>query len=311
MINLMHVNDYVIDTSQFKPLLHDKIVDEFEKNIAEFVGAKYACSFHSATMAIFLALIEKPRETIMIPSIIPPVVANAILCSRHGISYKDDVEWVGNSYVFHEFENYKIIDSAQQLTENQFKEQANDEDLMIFSFYPTKPVGSSDGGLIVSNDKEKIDRLRILSRNGMSLEKNSWERNILLPGWKMYMNSIQAYIANENFKKLESKTKRYKEIQTVYNESFNKQNTSLHLYRLNVEDNDAFVAQMKEKGIQCGVHYKAVHMMPTYSRPDVHLPLSEHESKTTVSIPYHEMLTDEQVQTVIKEVKPYVISPRG
>ena len=32
MINLMHVNDYIIDTSKFRPLLHDKIVDEFEQN---------------------------------------------------------------------------------------------------------------------------------------------------------------------------------------------------------------------------------------------------------------------------------------
>ena len=38
----------------------------------------------------------------------------------------------------------------------RFKKEANDEDLMIFSFYPTKPVGSSDGGIIVSNDFEKI-----------------------------------------------------------------------------------------------------------------------------------------------------------
>ena len=303
MINLMHVNDYVIDTSKFRPLLHDKVVDEFEQNIADFVGAKYACSFHSATMAIFLTLLEKSRETITIPSVIPPVVANAILCSGHGLGYRDDINWVGNSYILHQFEDYKIIDSAQQLTENQFKEQANDEDLMIFSFYPTKPVGSCDGGLVVSNDKEKIDRLRILSRNGMSLEKNSWERNIILPGWKMYMNSIQAYIANENFKKLELKTKRYNEIREAYNSAFDKDNTSLHLYRLNVEDNEAFVSIMKDKQIQCGIHYKAIHLMSACSRPGFNLPLSEKESRSTVSIPFHEKLTDEQVETVIREVK--------
>ena len=56
MIKLMHVNDYIIDTSQFKPLLSDKIVEEFEQRVAEYVGAKYACSIHSATMAIFMCL---------------------------------------------------------------------------------------------------------------------------------------------------------------------------------------------------------------------------------------------------------------
>jgi len=203
MVKLMHVNDYLIDTSQFRPLLNDKIVEDFEQTIANFVGAKYAVSIHSATMAIFLSLLEQEKTTVQIPCIIPPVVPNAILTSGHNISYSDDINWVGQSYILHEFDNYKIIDSAQQLDKDQFKNQANDSDLMIFSFYPTKPVGSIDGGMIVSNDKAKIDRLRILSRYGTTFEDNSWERKIVLPGWKMYMNSVQAYVAMENFKKLE------------------------------------------------------------------------------------------------------------
>ena len=60
---------------------------------------------------------------------------------------------------------------------------------------------------------------------------------------------------------------------------------------------------MKEKRIQCGIHYKAIHLMGAYSRPGLDLPKSEQESRTTISIPYHEMLTDEQVETVIKEIK--------
>ena len=64
MIKLMHVNDYIIDTSKFKPLLNDKIVEELENKIAKYVGAKYACSTHSATMAIFLSLLEKEKQTI-------------------------------------------------------------------------------------------------------------------------------------------------------------------------------------------------------------------------------------------------------
>ena len=46
MIKLLHVNDYVVDTKNFKPLLNDSIVEEFEQSIANFVGAKYAVSFN-------------------------------------------------------------------------------------------------------------------------------------------------------------------------------------------------------------------------------------------------------------------------
>ena len=309
MIKLMHVNDYIIDTSQFRPLLTDKIVEEFEQKIADFVGAKYACSFHSATMAIMLALLEERRATITVPSILPPVVVNAILCADHDVNFRDDVDWVGHSYTLHQFSDYKIIDSAQQIYKGQYAQEANDNDLMIFSFYPTKPIGSSDGGMIVSNDKEKIDRLRVLSRNGMSLEDNSWERRIILPGWKMYMNSIQAYIATKNFEKLEKKTRRFKEIKLYYNQELGLCNTSNHLYRIRVRDNQDFIQKMKEKDIQCGVHYKALHNMQYCKIPGISLPKSDLEEKTTASIPYNEALTDEEIERVVKEVKPHVITP--
>ena len=121
---------------------------------------------------------------------------------------------------------------------------------MIFSHYPTKPVGSSDGGMIVSNDKEKIDQLRVLSRNGNSLEKNSWERSIIQWGYKFYMNSIQAYIANENFKKLDSKMEAMGKVRSIYNDAFSLNHTSYHLYRINVTDRDKFMSKMKEEEIR-------------------------------------------------------------
>jgi len=300
----MHVNNYVIDTSQFNPLLHDEVVEEFEERIAAYVGARYACAVQSATMAIFMCLLEKEKQTITIPSIIPPVVPNAIICAGHALEYRDDVGWVGHSYVLHDFGDYKVIDSAQQLDKKQFADQADDQDLMIFSFYPTKPVGSIDGGMIVSNDKEKIDRLKILTRYGMTQEKNSWERKIVFPGWKLYMNSIQAYVGLENFKKLESKMERVDEIREIYNAVFGLSNTSRHLYRLRVKSRDEVVKHLKEKGIQCGIHYKLVHEIGCYkSATTTHLPKSEVENQQTLSIPYHEQLTDDEIEAIVKEVQ--------
>ena len=304
MIKLMHVDtDYSIDMSQFSPLLVDPIVQELENTIAEYVGAKYACSIHSASMAIFLSIVDKPKTTIAIPAIIPPVVPNAILTAGHDISYYDDIEWVGNSYILHKFDNYKIIDSAQQLDKDQFKTQANDQDLMIFSFYPTKPIGSIDGGMIVSNDEEKIKHLRLLSRYGANLEANSWENQYILPGWKMYMNSIQAYMAMQNFNKLQSKITRLDQIREMYNNAFTLCNTSRHLYRLRVKNRDTFISSMKDKGIQCGIHYRSVHDVECYkSKLDTDLTNTIRESDETVSIPYHEKITDEDVTFIIKEV---------
>ena len=118
MINLFHINNHVIDTSKYSNLLHDSIVTKFEDTIADYVGAKYAVTFNSATSALFLALLDK-NTTITVPSMIPPVVLNAIITSGNQYDFYDDVNWVGDSYLLHDFGDYKIIDSAQKLDKNQ------------------------------------------------------------------------------------------------------------------------------------------------------------------------------------------------
>ena len=314
MIDLFHIPNYTIDTSKFNHYLHANTVINFEKNFCDYVGAKYACSINSATNAIFLALLNK-NKIISVPSMIPPVVCNAILTSGNKLNFYDDVNWVGDSYVLHKFNDYKIIDSAQKVDKDQFIKEANDEDLMIFSFYPTKPVGSTDGGIIVSNDFEKIRWFKEATMNGMTYAHNNWDRTIKFPGYKMYMNSIQGYIANENLKLLDKKKKRLKEIRDKYNVKLGYNNTSDHLYRIDVKDNIHFIKYMKEKQITCGVHYNALHENKVYKKSNTSYLVnpsksvckkSSKKSKQTVSIPFHEKLTDEQIKYTINKVKKYI-----
>ena len=56
MINLFEFDNHVIDTSDFDHLLHGEIVREFEQEICEYVGAKYAASFFSASYAMYSIL---------------------------------------------------------------------------------------------------------------------------------------------------------------------------------------------------------------------------------------------------------------
>ena len=305
MINLFNIPNHIIDTSKFSHSLHGDIVEEFESNFRDYVGAKYSCTINSATNAIFLSLLNK-NTTVNIPSMIPPVVANAILTSGNKINFVDNTTWIGGSYILHEFKDYKIIDSAQKVDLNQFKKEANDGDLMIFSFYPTKPIGSSDGGIIVSNDEKKIKWFKEAVMNGMSYSHNNWDRKIKFPGYKMYMNSIQCYIANKNLDKLDNKNKKLSYVKEQYNKSFNLSNTSNHLYRINVENRDNFIKNMKKAGIICGVHYDTLHTLDVYKKYTTSNRThksSEATTKTTVSLPFHENLTKQEIECVINQTK--------
>lgn len=306
MIKLFNPVNFNIDTSKFSNLLHGEIVNEFEESFANYVGAKYACSINSATNAIFLIFLNKATE-VRVPSMIPPVVLNAILTSGNSIDFSDDISWVGGSYILHDFGDYKVIDSAQRVDRNQFSKEANPRDLMFFSHYPTKPVGSCDGGMIVSDDYEKIKWFKEAVMNGMSFAENNWERRIKFPGFKMYMNSIQAYIANENLKKLESNKESLKNIREIYNGEFGIENFSDHLYRLEVENNEKFVKKMLEDNIVCGIHYKPMHNNPVYcGSKKFNCPASEISGGKSVSIPFHPNLTEGDISLVIKKVKKHL-----
>ena len=172
MINLFNIPNNTLQTSDYSNLLHGKQVAELENKISKFVGAKHAVALDSASNSIFLSLLNK-KTTIEVPSILPPVVINSIINSGNNYTFVDNVNWVGNSYILANFGDYKIIDSAQKLEQNQFSKECSDDDLMIFSFYPTKPLSGCDGGIIVSNDKSKIDYFKEMSLNGMGLNNDS------------------------------------------------------------------------------------------------------------------------------------------
>ena len=304
LINLFNIPSYTIDTSNFSHLLHDEVVDQFENEFCEYVGAQYACSVSSATNAIFLTFLNKGL-TVDVPSIIPPVVCNGLITGGNNVNFVDNIEWVGDSYVLHSFDDYKVIDSAQKVERDQFTKEANDQDLMIFSFYPTKPVGSCDGGIIVSNDWSKIQRFKESTLNGMTFSKDNWDRRIKFPGYKMYMNSIQSQIALNNLNKLDEKNKRLVEIREFYNEHLGLKNTSNHLYRINIGNRDDFIASLKKENIQTGIHYSALHKNNVYNTDPVDLPNSFQEGQTTVSIPFHEMLSTKELNTIVERVKKY------
>ena len=311
MIQLFNINSHNIDTSEFSNLLHDDCVEEFEKKIAQYVGAKYACSVNSATSAIFLIMKEKRtyvREPVKIniPSMIPPVVANAALTSGffHELNFVDDVDWVGDSYVLHQFKDFKVVDSAQKLQKGQFRKECNPEDLMVFSFYPTKPLGGSDGGMIVTDDYEKYKWYKEAVLNGMSYAENNWDRGISFPGYKMYMSSIQARILLNNFKTFDKKMRVLKQLSDTYNKEFGYENTSQHLYRIEVLDNKKFINKMKQLGIVCGIHYPALHLNDVYNKNwKFDCPKSEALQNRTVSLPMNEKLSFLELEYIIDKVK--------
>ena len=304
MIELFNVNSHYIDTSKYTNLLRDGIVAELEYKIADYVDAKYSVSLNSASSCLFLCMLNKNVE-VNIPSMIPPVVVNSIINTGNKYKFIDNIEWVGDSYIFHDFGEYKIVDSAQKILRNQFKNECNPNDLMIFSFYPTKPIGGLDGGIIVSDNKDKIEHIREMSLNGMALNQDNWNKDIKFSGYKMYMNSVQAQLILNNFRTYQTKLKKLKAVRKIYNEAFGIKNFSNHLYRINVKNRGNLIKHLKDKNIICGVHYLALHKHKVYKLSSEVLPNTEKVEKSTISIPFHEKLNASQINSVIEKINDF------
>jgi hypothetical protein len=175
---------------------------------------------------------------------------------------------------------------------------------MIFSFYPTKPLGGSDGGMIVTDDYEKYKWFKEAVLNGTTYSDSSWGRDISFPGYKMYMNSIQARILLNNFKFFHKKMRVLNSLVTTYNSVLGYNNTSQHLYRIEVVHNKTFIEKMEKFGIVCGIHYPALHLNSIYNGGrKFECPKSKKLDHRTVSLPMNEKLSFYELEYIVDKVK--------
>jgi dTDP-4-amino-4,6-dideoxygalactose transaminase len=290
-----------------------KIVKELEYEFAQYVGSTYAVAVDSCTSALFLSLKYRglcnngrlPMD-VKIPSMTVPLVANTIIHAGTDIIFLNECDWVGHHY---ELQPFDIIDSAHEVSKNEFK-QFSDKTLLCFSFYPTKPISSCEGGMICTNDPyavEWLQKARFYGRNsGDSLSRNSWEYDIEFPGWKMNMTEVQAAIALEQLKKLPDLTLMRQRAVDQYNVLLDGHNTSLYLYRIRVKNRNEFIKFMFANGVECGVHFKPLHLMKPFLKY-YHKDLMETEivGNETVSLPLYDSLLPSQVEYISNLVKEW------
>jgi len=104
VINLFEFDNHTIDTSEFDHLLHGQIVKDFEQEICEYVGAKYAASFFSASYALYAIMKSSvciTPDNITIPSMIPPVVPNVLVDAGVNIEFNSNTDYVMELLTLH------------------------------------------------------------------------------------------------------------------------------------------------------------------------------------------------------------------
>jgi dTDP-4-amino-4,6-dideoxygalactose transaminase len=202
-----------------------------------------------------------------------------------------------------------------------------------FSFYPTKAVTTGEGGAIALRDAATASHVRLLSRHGMSA--NTWTARdetarptCVAPGFKYNLPDLLAAMGRVQLVKLERFLAKRRTLVAMYREALTdlpairllKQlpevESAHHLFpiivrpELSALNRDELASGLLERGIQTGVHYRALHLQPYYAerfglRPE-DLPEATKVSRTVLSLPLHPGMSTDDVIRVADQVRRLV-----
>lgn len=211
-------------------------------------------------------------------------------------------------------------------------------DFTCFSFHAVKNFTVAEGGSATwnrnlgLNDDEVYREFQLLSLHGQSKDAlsktklGSWEYDIVAPNYKCNLTDIASGIGLAQLKRYPSLLKRRFEIVERYNKGFEgtrikpfihfeeDRKSCCHLYIVNIEgaseeDRNEIIVKMAERGIATNVHYKPLPMHTAYKNLGFDIkdyPNAFDNYKSEITLPLHTLLTDEQVDYIIENLKALV-----
>ncbi len=327
-------------------------VEELEKGFASFCGAESAVGVASGTDALSLALeglgLEQGDEVI-VP--VNTFIATALAVSSAGAkpvfvdvderAYNINVDLVEKTITqktkaiipvhlygqpadmeplmdLAEKHALLIIEDACQAhgAEYKGKRVGSLGNAGCFSFYPGKNLGAyGDGGMVVTNDRELVEKLVILRNVG---RKGKYQH--LVKGYNSRLDNIQAAILQVKLNYLEGWNEARRRWAGLYNEllvdtpcicPFEAPDVKhvYHLYVVRVKERDRLKEHLRERGIATGIHYPIpIHLQEAYAELGYRkgdFPVAERLSEEILSLPIYPEMGEEAVRKVADAVKDF------
>jgi dTDP-4-amino-4,6-dideoxygalactose transaminase len=213
-----------------------KDVEQFEENVAKYLGAKHAIGVSSGTDALIMGLMAYnigPGDEVIMPTFsffatagaVARLNATPVFVDSEPITFNIDPERIEEKITsktkaiipVHLFgqsaemdkimaiarkHSIPVIEDAAQALGTQYKDGkfvGTIGEIGCFSFYPSKNLGAfGDGGLVTTNDDALADKLRQMRNHGMF--PKYYHKFI---GGNFRLDAIQAVVLNVKLKYLE------------------------------------------------------------------------------------------------------------
>lgn len=215
-----------------------------------------------------------------------------------------------------------VADAAQAHGANiQDKPHAQYGECSCYSFYPGKNLGAlGDGGAVVTRSNALADDILKFCNHG---RRDKYIHDKV--GINSRLDTLQAFFLRRKLSVLGEKNRRRQELARWYDTrladlplvrpTIHADRLSVfHLYVIQVEDRDKVAADLRERGVETGVHYPLpLHLQPAFEYLGIHeghLPLTERTSQRLLSLPLYPEMEDWEVPYVVEMLKE-VLRGRG
>jgi len=188
-------------------------------------------------------------------------------------------------------------------------------DVGCISFFPSKNLGAyGDAGMMVTNDTELAENLRIITKHG---SKTKYQHEVL--GVNSRLDALQAAILRVKLPHLSRWNENRAAVAEIYKSGITADEVTLpetlpgnshiyHQFSIQVPDRDDLRAYLQDREIPTAVHYPIpLHRQPAFKDVgrNTGLSVSEEVASHIISLPIYPEMPETDQQTVVDAVNAY------